>query len=44
MAKNKDKPKEKIIKIVIEKRSEPLKVSDLKVRDFPKSNKTIFCN
>jgi len=39
--KNKSK-KQKIIKIVIEKRSEPLKVPNIIVRDYPESNKIIF--
>jgi hypothetical protein len=42
MAKTKARSKKKIIKIVIEKRSEPLKVPDIKVRDFPESNKIVF--
>ena len=33
MAKIKAKPKRRVIKIVIEKRSEPLKVPDLKLPD-----------
>ncbi len=34
--------KQKIIKIVIVKRNEPLKVPDIKVRDYPESNKIIL--
>ena len=42
MAKKKIKTKkQKIIKIVIEKRNEPLKVPDLQVSDFPESNKLV---
>ena len=44
MAKRKVKTKEKIIKIVIEKRVEPLKVPDIKVRDFSVADKIFFCN
>lgn len=43
MAKKKAKTKkQKIIKIVIEKKNEPLRVVDLKVSDFPESNKFIY--
>ena len=45
MAKKKAKIRKKeTIKIVIEKRVEPLRVPDLKVRDFPKSNINIIFN
>ena len=41
MAKIKDRPKKKIVKIVIEKRIEPLRVLDLEISDYEFANELI---